>query len=183
MSIGRAARKFTEAPFKIRVDFRLEKDRRSRKAVTRSRSESSSAGSGGLSEGTKEPREEMSCDRCGDHHGVIWFAPSDIWNAVMREGDQGNPDEYPFCCPICFMQLAEERGIDTTGWLVCPFDDGPVDRAEQIVFAAAGTKEPHVGRAFGGVSCWDCKWWKEYGPRWLLLLRMRFHGWLRGHRV
>jgi len=63
---------------------------------------------------------EMWCERCGRRHGVVWFAPSDIWNAVMREGDRGNPDEFGFCCPLCFMQLAEARGIVPTAWEVRP---------------------------------------------------------------
>ena len=51
---------------------------------------------------------EMWCERCGQRHGVVWFAPSDLWNAVMRPV-RGKPDEFGFCCPLCFMQLAEER--------------------------------------------------------------------------
>ncbi len=52
---------------------------------------------------------EMWCERCGVRHGVVWFAPSDLWNTVMRDGDRGKPDEFAFCCPLCFMQLADER--------------------------------------------------------------------------
>lgn len=63
---------------------------------------------------------EMWCERCGRRHGVVWFAPSEVWNAVMREGDRGKPDEFGFCCPICFMQLADERGVGTTIWEVRP---------------------------------------------------------------
>lgn len=78
-------------------------------------------------------QDEMVCDRCGRRHGVVWFAPSDIWNAVMRGGDPAAGDEFAFCCPICFMALAGKRGVETTGWLVTPFDDGPVVRASQVV--------------------------------------------------
>lgn len=53
--------------------------------------------------------DEAVCDRCGLRHGVVWFAPNDLWNAVMRGGERGNPDEFGFCCPLCFMRLAEER--------------------------------------------------------------------------
>lgn len=52
---------------------------------------------------------EMWCERCGQHHGVVWFGPSDLWNAVMRGGVRANPDEFGFCCPLCFMQLADQR--------------------------------------------------------------------------
>lgn len=86
-------------------------------------------------------RDEMTCDRCGNRHDVVWFAPSDIWNAVMRDGDRGNPDEYSFCCPICFMQLADERGIKNTGWLVIP-DQGAVNRAGAVP-DTENTRLPH----------------------------------------
>lgn len=65
-------------------------------------------------------RDEMVCDRCERRHGVVWFAPSDIWNAVMRGGDRGKPDEFSFCCPVCFMQLADERGVGNGMWEVRP---------------------------------------------------------------
>lgn len=77
--------------------------------------------------------DEMVCDRCKRRHGVVWFAPSDIWNAVMRGGDRSQPDEFCFCCPICFMALAQERGVTTSGWLVTPFSDGPVRTADRMV--------------------------------------------------
>lgn len=82
--------------------------------------------------------DEMVCDRCHRRHGVVWFAPSDIWNAVMRGGDRAAPDRYSFCCPLCFMQLADAQGLSSTGFLVTPFDDGPVERVEQIVLARGG---------------------------------------------
>lgn len=63
---------------------------------------------------------EMWCDRCGQRHDVVWFAPSDIWNAVMRDGERGNPDEFGFCCPSCFMQLADERGVGNRMWKIQP---------------------------------------------------------------
>lgn len=63
---------------------------------------------------------EMWCDRCERRHGVNWCAPSDLWNAVMREGQIGNPDEFGFCCPSCFMELADERGVGNHLWVVVP---------------------------------------------------------------
>jgi hypothetical protein len=64
------------------------------------------------------PRELL-CQLC-DREYTVWFAPSNIWNAVMRGGVRANPDEYPFVCPTCFALLAEERGIQTTGWRLAP---------------------------------------------------------------
>ncbi len=66
--------------------------------------------------------DEMVCDRCGRRHDTIWSAPSDLWNKVMRGGVQGAQDEFEFCCPICFMQLAKER-VGLTGWTVAPAAD------------------------------------------------------------
>jgi hypothetical protein len=83
---------------------------------------------------SEDEGDEMVCDRCTRRHGVVWFAPSDIWNAVMR---RDGVDEFPFCCPACFMALAGERGVATTGWLVTPFDDGPVTKADQVVLRRA----------------------------------------------
>lgn len=69
---------------------------------------------------------EMWCDRCHRRHGVNWIATSDIWNAVMRDGSRANPDEIGFCCPSCFMELADERGIGNRRWVIAPEpDDGP----------------------------------------------------------
>jgi hypothetical protein len=80
---------------------------------------------------------EMWCDRCERRHGVVWFAPSDIWNAVMREG--GNPDEFGYCCPTCFMQLADERGVGVGMWAVAPDPlNGPYPTVESL---------------FGGLTC------------------------------
>lgn len=62
----------------------------------------------------------MWCGRCDRRHGVVWFAPSDVWNAVMRGGERGKADEFGFCCPTCFMQLADERGVGNLMWEVRP---------------------------------------------------------------
>jgi hypothetical protein len=70
--------------------------------------------------------DEMVCARCERRHGVVWSAPSELWNAVMRRGVRGFPDEFGFCCPNCFMQLADERGIGNGTWVVVPDPlDGP----------------------------------------------------------
>ncbi len=77
--------------------------------------------------------QELTCGRCGRYHGVCWSAPSDIWNAVMREGVRANVDEFGFCCPNCFMQLADERGVGNTMWVVAPEvfprEDGAAEQA------------------------------------------------------
>jgi hypothetical protein len=47
------------------------------------------------------------CDRCGGRNVKPWFAPSDVWNAVVG-------DEWSIICPQCFVELAEgsERFAD-----------------------------------------------------------------------
>ena len=53
------------------------------------------------------------CKRCG-RGNVVWFAPSPLWNAVMRGGSiDGEPEFSDLVCASCFMQLAEEQGIAT----------------------------------------------------------------------
>lgn len=76
---------------------------------------------------------EGSCDRC-ERAYPVWFAPSDVWNRVIRLPD--GSDQFPFLCPLCFMMLAEQRGYVTTGWIVAPDVDGglyPINRAEQVL--------------------------------------------------
>lgn len=60
--------------------------------------------------GSSETAERESvCSRCGGVNPTPWHAPSPLWNAVMRR-DDGLP-EYGFCCPRCFIEVAQERGI------------------------------------------------------------------------
>ncbi len=59
-----------------------------------------------------EPAEGR-CNHCGGVNPANWHAPSPLWNAVMRaEG----VEEVGFCCPSCFIEVARERGIDSTAW-------------------------------------------------------------------
>ena len=57
------------------------------------------------------PRELL-CQMCGRDY-PIWYAPNDLWNAVMRYGDQGNADEYDFVCPTCFTVHAAFMGVES----------------------------------------------------------------------
>lgn len=64
---------------------------------------------------------ESGCDRCGRKHSVVWVTDSDLWNAVMRDGDRGNQDKYGFCCMDCFVYLAESHHVvNTSGWRLSP---------------------------------------------------------------
>ena len=56
---------------------------------------------------------------CHDCKGpnVVWFAPSDIWNRVVRTPDTGMAD--PMLCPRCFILRAYTKGIDCA-WQIAP---------------------------------------------------------------
>ena len=51
------------------------------------------------------------CRKCGGPN-VVWFAPSPLWNYVMRENDINGPVHYAdLVCVRCFIELAIEKGI------------------------------------------------------------------------
>jgi hypothetical protein len=51
------------------------------------------------------------CRRCL-HENAVWFAPSPLWNAVMRGGSiDGQPIYEDMVCAACFISLAQEKGI------------------------------------------------------------------------
>lgn len=54
---------------------------------------------------------EAFCQQCR-RRNVVWFAPSDIWNATMG-GGQG------ILCPVCFIEAAERAGLFGP-WIVAP---------------------------------------------------------------
>lgn len=53
---------------------------------------------------------ESRCQSCGGHNPV-WFAPNELWNRVTE-------DKALIICPVCFIKLAEAKGIRPTGWLL-----------------------------------------------------------------
>lgn len=54
---------------------------------------------------------EDRCHRCGGPN-VVWFAPSPLWNQVMRGGSiNGVAPWSGIVCPTCFVQLAEAAGV------------------------------------------------------------------------
>jgi hypothetical protein len=62
---------------------------------------------------------EDTCEDCGGPN-VVWFAPNDVWNQVMRGGDRGAPDAVGIVCPMCFIRRAENEGLTPTAWSVQP---------------------------------------------------------------
>lgn len=62
------------------------------------------------------PSEALGCELCGGPHGDKWFAPSPLWNAVMRGGSINGPwVGSELVCPSCFISKAEDMGI-ASGW-------------------------------------------------------------------
>lgn len=61
---------------------------------------------------SSKPHPEDSCDDCGLKN-VVWFAPSKIWNFVVRD------KEDPMLCPTCFIKRAENHGYDSI-WEISP---------------------------------------------------------------
>lgn len=57
---------------------------------------------------TRHP--EDFCERC-KRPNVMWFAPSELWNAVHGE--------WGILCPVCFVELAKAAGIDAA-WKLHP---------------------------------------------------------------
>ena len=68
-----------------------------------------------FSEDTADPwlasgHPEAQCQRCDGPNVWSWFAPSPLWNAVMRDPETGD-DAYGIVCPVCFAELAALKGI------------------------------------------------------------------------
>lgn len=78
---------------------------------------------------TKHP--EAKCEGCG-RENVVWFAPSDLWNAVARRADGTDP----MLCPVCFVKKAEAVGHSKAAWRVQP---------EDYVTPNGGNHRPPVG--------------------------------------
>lgn len=68
------------------------------------------------------PKRE-NCAHCGRDY-PIWYAPSPLWNAVMRRPDV-NLEDLGFCCPDCFIRFADKTEIGPKFWFVgSSADDG-----------------------------------------------------------
>lgn len=66
---------------------------------------------------------ENRCQRCGGRNLHNWYADSDVWNALLRAED--GTDEFGVLCPICFGELAKERGTAPTAWRLSKDGDDP----------------------------------------------------------
>ena len=61
------------------------------------------------------PPRELHCEDC-DRDYVVWFAPNDLWNRVVRAKYPDGPD--PFLCPTCFTVRADKDGVKYTAFEV-----------------------------------------------------------------
>ena len=67
-----------------------------------------------LSAEMRSGHPENYCHRCGGPNVLSWFAPSPLWNAVMRGGSIGGDEPHDgIVCPVCFAVIARERGVAT----------------------------------------------------------------------
>lgn len=64
----------------------------------------------------RERHPEDFCEQC-QRPNVVWFAPSPLWNKVVRE--RKLPE---ILCPVCFIQVAEDAGVRLGAWRVAPED-------------------------------------------------------------
>lgn len=71
-----------------------------------------------MSDPTGHPEDH--CHRCGGPN-VSWYAPSPLWNAVMRGGSIDGPWQWnEIICPLCFAELAEAAGAVGGSWRFSP---------------------------------------------------------------
>lgn len=61
---------------------------------------------------SEEDHPESHCQKCGGPN-IVWFAASDLWNRVV-----GEEEECSILCPICFVEMAEAKGIKPPAWQV-----------------------------------------------------------------
>jgi len=54
------------------------------------------------------------CMKCGSEN-ITWFAPSPLWNAVMRD-----PYLESIVCPVCFVKYSEQKLGKRTAWSLTP---------------------------------------------------------------
>lgn len=57
---------------------------------------------------------EAFCERCG-RENIVWWAPSEVWNAVTAAVDPVK-ERGVIWCPTCFAALAEQHGYHVTGF-------------------------------------------------------------------
>lgn len=78
------------------------------------------------------PHPESKCERCGGPN-FTWFAPNEIWNAVMPDAD--------IVCPVCFTSEAALKGFDKDAWRLAPeFHEATIGEGLTLPCPACGWK-------------------------------------------
>lgn len=116
-------------------------------------------------------------DICEDCNGrnVVWFAPSELWNKVVRKPDIADP----MLCPRCFILRAENIGIQYT-WEVKPeFGDGrswqKIETAPKDVVIIQGWSG---GLWFPSIRFNENAWERWNGSAWIVMVHQPTH-WLQ----
>jgi hypothetical protein len=78
---------------------------------------------------------ECLCQVC-DQEYPVWYAPNELWNAVMRYPDGREASEkIHFVCINCFTKEAEQLGIEPPAWVLT------TDKHTALIENAARTEE------------------------------------------
>lgn len=68
-------------------------------------------------QGSKGHPEDY-CHLCGGRNLRAWYVGNELWNKVVGE-------EITILCPICFVEIAEKKGITPTAWCLSREGDAP----------------------------------------------------------
>lgn len=60
---------------------------------------------------------EHYCHICGGKN-IVWYVVNELWNKVVA-------DLSLICCPLCFVKLAEKKGLKPTAWRLSQECDSP----------------------------------------------------------
>jgi hypothetical protein len=64
------------------------------------------------------------CHICSNEN-ITWYADNDLWNKVMDKREE-------ICCPVCFVKIAESKGIRPTAWRLSVENDTPeIDKMDE----------------------------------------------------
>lgn len=107
------------------------------------------------------------CHRCGGKNLLNWTADNDVWNAVMRK--DGSDLFDGIVCPICFVQLAEEK-YGRLWRLVLEGDDPEIDKLRVQLYESISKEADLLQRIgqlehFAELAVPIVEWmYEEYAP-------------------
>ncbi len=88
-------------------------------------------------EGTKEHPENY-CHLCGGKN-ISWYVDNELWNEVTKS------EIIPggICCPLCFVKMAEKKGIKPPAWRLSR--EGDSSREIELILQTVNQKEQIEG--------------------------------------